>query len=246
MESKTERYSTLVRSRKACNRCAAIGLRNPVSIRGGAFDSDEIGPWTCWNGDLDARILIVGQEWGDVDSFERQKGRDDPSGTNRMLRELLAFAGFDIGPAPIKVPASGVYLTNAALCLKSGGVQAPVKDEWVKNCGVSFLRAQVEIVNPRVVVALGQQAYRALCYAFGIPHGSFRDIVNRHEPIPLPTGASLVPVYHCGQRILNTHRRRDEQFEDWKLVKSIAEFGNRGKWPFRGLRHKQLTFPRLR
>jgi len=146
---------------------------------------------------------------------------------NRMLRELLAFAGFDIAPAPIKVPASGVYLTNAALCLKSGGVQAPVKDEWFKNCGVSFLRAQVEIVDPRVVVALGQQAYRALCYAFGIPHGSFRDVVNRHKPIPLPTGASLVAVYHCGQRILNTHRRRDEQFEDWKLVKSIAEDGNR-------------------
>ena len=227
MESKAERYSALVVSRKACNRCAALGLTNPVSIRSGAFDSNEIGPWTCWNGDLDARILVVGQEWGDVDSFERQKGRDDPSGTNRMLRELLAFAGFNIDPAPIKVSASGVFLTNAALCLKSGGVQAPVKDEWFKNCGVSFLRAQVEIVDPRVVVALGQQAYRAVCYAFGITHGSFRDVVNRHEPIPLPTGASLVPVYHCGQRILNTHRVRDDQFEDWKLVKSLAQEGNR-------------------
>lgn len=220
MEPKSERYTALVTSRKACDKCTAIGLRNPASILGGVFDSNEIGPWTCWNGDLDARVLVVGQEWGDVDSFERQQGRDDPSGTNRMLKELLAFVGFDIGPAPMNFPRSGVFLTNAALCLKSGGVQAPVNAAWFKNCGISFLRAQVEIVDPRVVVALGQQAYWALCYAFEIPHINFRDVVNRHEPIPLPTGASLVPVYHCGQRILNTHRRRHQQFQDWKTVRT--------------------------
>jgi len=188
----------------------------------GAFDSEEIGPWTCWNGDLDARILIVGQEWGDVVAFEKQQGRDSPLGTNRMLRELLASVGVDSAPAPHRVRNSGVYLTNAALCLKFGGVQAQVKDEWFKNCGVAFLRAQVEIVDPRVVVALGQQAYQALCYAFGIPRIGFRQAVNCREPITLPTGASMVPVYHCGQRILNTHRSREEQFEDWKLVKSVA------------------------
>jgi DNA polymerase len=189
---------------------------------GGAFDSEEIGPWTYWNGDLDARIFVVGQEWGDVDSFERQKGRDTPSGTNRMLEELLGSVGFHIDPAPNRIPASGVFLTNAALCLKLGGVQAQVRDEWFKNCGVLFLRDQVELVDPRVVIALGQKAYLALCFAFGIPRIDFRHAVNCREAIPLPTGAAMVVVYHCGQRMQNTHRSRLEQFEDWKLVKRIV------------------------
>ena len=222
-QSKAARYSALVRSRKACNLCAAIGLSNPATVLGGAFDSGEIGPWTCWNGDLDARILIVGQEWGDVESFERLHGIDTPTGTNRMLRELLASVGFDIAPAPNRIRGSGVYLTNAALCLKSGGVQAPVKDKWFKNCGVSFLRDQVELVEPRVVVALGQKAYQALCHGFGIRRIRLRDAVNRHAAIMLTTGVSMIPVYHCSQRVLSMYRNRKEQFEDWTFVKNLLE-----------------------
>jgi len=222
MLSKSAQYAALVSARKACERCAASGLTNPARVRGGEFDSAEIGPWTRWNGDLDARLLVVGQEWGDIASFERQGGVDDArSRTNEMLRELLAFAGVPVAYAPIHSPASGVFLTNAALCLKIGGAQAAVKKEWFTNCGSLFLRAQVELVRPRVVVTLGEHAYLALRHAFGLPGDSFRLAANRRVPIRLPTGASLVAVYHCGQRILNTHRKREAQFEDWLLVKSL-------------------------
>jgi len=218
---KSARYATLVCARKACDRCVTSGLTNPARVRGGVFDSDEIGTWTRWNGDLDARLLVVGQDWGDVASFERQRGLDNQSPTNKMLSELLTSVGILVGPAPERVPASGVFLTNAALCLKVGGAQAQVKREWFKNCGESFLRAQIELVRPKVVVSLGERAYLALSHAFDLPPVNFSVAVNRRLPIPLPTGASLVAVYHCGRRILNTHRRREAQFEDWLLVKKL-------------------------
>jgi hypothetical protein len=37
-------------------------------------------------------------------------------------------------------------------------------------------------------------------------------------PAQLPGGSLLVPVYHCGARVLNTHRPFDKQQDDWMRV----------------------------
>jgi uracil-DNA glycosylase family 4 len=221
MPSRIIRYRTLVAERRQCRACP--DLVNPACVSNGEFDSEDIGPWTSWNGDLNARLVVVGQEWGDVESFERQRGVEMPgSATNRMLRELLAFVGIDVEPAPERRQDSGVYLTNAALCLKTmGGVQGPVQAVWFSNCGKRFLRSQVELVGPKVVVTLGMRAYDAMRHAFSLPRVAFRTAVNQRQPISLANGSLLVPAYHCGQRILNTHRPRDAQFEDWRLVKEL-------------------------
>jgi uracil-DNA glycosylase family 4 len=219
--SKDLRYSALVEARKQCRKCCSTGLTNPSSVQDGKFDSKEIGPWTRWNGDLNARLLVVGQDWGDVVSFERQRGIDiSTNATNQMLRELLASIGLNVDEASRHTTASGVFLTNAVLCLKRGGAQAEVSSEWFDNCGC-FLRAQVEIVRPKVVVTLGERAYKAMCHAFELRSMNFRDAINNKHAIRLPGDSSLVPVFHCGRRILNTHRKREEQLEDWKLVKQL-------------------------
>lgn len=221
--SKQSQYVALVEDRKKCNLCHSTGLTNPATIQVGALDSGEVGPWSRWNGDLNAQLLVVGQEWGDIASFERQKGLDVPSPTNDMLRDLLGFVGLPVERAPTDITASRVFLTNAALCLKVGGAQAAVKKEWFQNCGKAFLRAQIEIIRPQITVTLGEQAYRAIRDAFSLPKVSFRRAANSHQPIRLPVGGWLVPVYHCGQRILNTHRKRDAQFQDWLVVKNLLE-----------------------
>ncbi|MBK6865016.1 MAG: hypothetical protein IPG91_16595 [Ideonella sp.] len=221
ISTKSAEYKALVVSRKACRKCADIGLTNPACVQAGAFDGPDIGPWTRWNGDLNARVLVVGQEWGDVASLVRQGGLDTASPTNRVLRELLASVGVRIRPAPLRASRSGVFLTNAALCLKDGGAQAPVRAEWFANCADAYLRRQIELVRPAVVVTLGERAYLAVRQAFNLRRVSFRHAANKFAHIPLPNGSQLVPVYHCGQRILNTHRRREAQFNDWLRVKAL-------------------------
>ena len=72
-------YRELVARRKACRQCA--GLTNPSVCCGGRFDSGQIGPWTLWQGALDARVLIVGQDWGDTRYFTKWAGRDHPQGS---------------------------------------------------------------------------------------------------------------------------------------------------------------------
>lgn len=213
----------MVNQRKACRRCNDCGLTNPDDVANGKFDGQEIGPWTRWNGDLNAQIFVVGQEWGSKATFVKQKGRDRAdSPTNEMLVYLLASIGIDISDAPNHRANSGVFLTNAALCLKEGKDSSPVKKQWFKNCGEMFLRQQIELVQPRVVIALGKQAYEGICHAFDMESTSkYDDAIGLVVPIKGTHGIRMIPVSHCSPmaRNLNDHPR-SKQFRVWALVKA--------------------------
>jgi uracil-DNA glycosylase family 4 len=193
-------------------------LVNPSSPTLSRWDSDQIGPWTRWLGDLEARVMVVGQDWGSRTLFRKQRGIDIASNaTNTRLAELLALVGVSVSNAGAATNASGVFLTNAVLCLKDGNSQSTVAAEWFARCGQSFLRPQIELVRPRVVVTLGRMAYESVMASFALPIRSLREAVES-PGVQLPTGSTCVPVYHCGRRVRNTHRSDREQERDWQRV----------------------------
>ena len=173
--------------------------------------------------------MIVGQDWGSHRSYERQLGLDLASNaTNRRLRELLALVGVEVPDVADQPASSGAFLTNAILCLKGGGSQSAVATEWFANCGTSFLKPQIELVRPRVVVTLGQRAYEALMNAFGLPRRKFREAVES-PGVSLASDVTAVAVYHCGRSVRNKHRRDAEQERDWRRVRWALESGS-GAW----------------
>jgi hypothetical protein len=239
--SKRERYSKLVESRKAYDAEGISGLANPSHVEGGRYDSNEVGPWTRWAGDLDADLMVVGQDWGDVSYFARNRGFDDPrNATSLALAGLL----YSVGRTVPLIPTSGgptrvdesrktrVFLTNALLWLKEGGLSSAVKEGWFSGDSATFLLEQIAIVQPRVVVALGQRAYIAILNAYDlpVPKGPFEEVVGSLDGICLPgtsLGTRLFGVYHCGTRVRNTVRSLVQQQQDWvrardALAKSIA------------------------
>jgi hypothetical protein len=113
---KTADYAQLVTARKACHLCS--GLTNPADVEGGRFDSEHIGAWSLWQGNLDASIMVVGQDWGDTTYFGRHKGREGPRNpTNLALVELVGIAGISIGDFGSAVGQDVAFFTNAILCL---------------------------------------------------------------------------------------------------------------------------------
>jgi uracil-DNA glycosylase len=211
-------YAELVSRRKDC--CACAGLRNPAETELSQFDSGEIGPWTRLHGDLNADIAVVGQDWGDTSYYQSNRGLDDlRNPTMVTLEKLLHAAGFGISLQSYEHGGRGLFLTNAVLCLKSGGLQGAVEPAWFKNCGRMYLRPQIEIVAPRLVVSLGQRAFEAIAGAFGFRAGPFRKAVESEEGVALSCGSQLFAVYHCGNRILNTHRKFDAQVGDWLRIR---------------------------
>lgn len=208
---KTKRSACLdlVLDRKECRRCQC--LTNPSVSIGGAYDSDEIGPWSGWHGNLSAKLMIVGQDWGSERYFVEKRGIEDPNNsTNKVLAHLVRTTGLEM---------EAVFLTNAILCLKGGSMQAPVKKEWFVNCGELFLKKTIEIVKPKILVTLGEHAYRSMEMLFGLRRIPFREAVDFPEGIRLPAGIRFFPVYHCSARIRNTHRRLDQQERDWLRIK---------------------------
>ena len=219
---------TLVRERKACRLCP--GLTNPSCVREGALDSDQLGPWTLWQGRIDAEILVVGQDWGDVASFERNLGFEEPGNpTNQRLIELLSLAGVEV-TVPTKLGRAGTaFFTNAILCLKTGGLQGRVEPRWFESCGVRFLRRTIDTVSPRAVVGLGVHATTAICGAYEIKPPRRFAVAVADVGIALPGGPTLFPRYHCGARSTNMNRSREKQDEDWRRIGSwLAKLRDQG------------------
>ena len=214
--AKNSQYSALVQARKECTICA--GLVNPAHCSSGVYDSGEIGPWTRWQGALDAELMLVGQDWGDVRYFEKYAGLDSPKNpTNLRLQELLAEAGFNVTSGSQDLDRGSIFLTNAILCLKSGGMGAPVRAAWFTECGRRFLRPQIELVRPRALVTLGARAYHAVCKAFDKRANTLRLAVEA-PPEELFPGVHLYPVYHCSPRVLARARSLEVQRQDWRRI----------------------------
>ena len=186
-----ERFDALVAEAAACRRCPAMCGRSAVL-------SER-------NGRAGARVMFVGEAPG-------RQGGD---------RTRVPFSGDQSGRnftrylASIGVAREEVFITNAALCnprSETGANRKPTRRE-VSNCS-EFLRRQVEVVAPAVVVTLGAVSLAAL-----------RAV--EYHPLTLKenvgeirgwNGRLLVPLYHPSPQVLASHRREAAQLEDYKSV----------------------------
>jgi len=157
------------------------------------------------NGRVGARVMFVGEAPG-------RQGGD---------RTRVPFSGDQSGRnftrylASIGLPREQLFITNAALCnprTETGANRKPTRAE-VSNCS-EFLRRQVEVVAPSVVVTLGAVSLAAL-----------RAV--EYHPLTLKenvgeirgwNGRLLVPLYHPSPQVLASHRREPRQLEDYKSV----------------------------
>jgi DNA polymerase len=208
-------------ARKACDCCPY--LTNASRIEGGRLDCDRIGAYSRWQGNLDAKLVIVGQDFADVDGFLLNRGwAREQVQTNLTLMKLVAEAGVRIDRPRYGSSDDQLFFTNAILCMKQGGMQAAVSDSCFRECGTRFLRPTIEVVAPRVVVTLGTKSLRAVCWAFNhVPPATLSEAVAR--PISITNATVLMPLYHPSRTVLNTMRSYDAQRIDWREVGRLLE-----------------------
>lgn len=218
-ERTAQAYKRLVQARKACRACP--GLINPADDTCKKYDSDQIGPWSLWQGNLDSDLLVAGQDWGDTSYFEKWEGRDQPTGnpTSENLQLLLEHIGICIGK-PRDHQESELFFTNLILCLKQGGLQAPINNQWFANCGEKFFRPLVDIVKPKAILALGKDVATLILrlYDVGFNKNQTLKAMMKKSPYTLTPSTVLFPLYHCGAKSVNFNRRLDEQEKDWGRV----------------------------
>lgn len=185
------------------------------------MDSDRIGPFSRWQGNLDAALMVVGQDFADVDGFQKHRGwPGERVRTNLTLAALLAHAAIPVDPPQFGIADDRVFFTNAVLCMKRGGMRAPVSEACASACGRRFLRPTIELIAPKVIVSLGARAMGAVCRAFDLEPPA-RLCAAVAVPIPLAGSTVLMPLYHPA-----ASRSRQAQESDWDRVRTLLNRGS--------------------
>jgi len=217
MEKKT-RYANLVAKRKAFK--FMDGLTNPSNT---LFDKEYLEPWSQWQGNLDASIVVVGQEFCDLKTFNKVGGTVEQKPdvfeypSNRNLVEYFRLLDIELGHPMSPNRGNPVFFTNAVMGLKDGSMSSNFKNSWLKESRDVFLIPLLEIIQPRVIIAIGTKATATLGKIYGFPVESHSKMVTT-SPIHTKSGPLVFPVYHTGGLGL-ANRRKDLQIEDWKNIK---------------------------
>lgn len=181
--SKKERFEQLIIRRRECDRCSKFcknknWMYNSSSEAG--MDCNSIGQWTCWNGNLNAELMIIGQDWGTKDYLERfrkvQKDKKLPYEDNNPTNLNLAACIKQINSDWDILAKNGIenneryplFFTNEILCYKDDKyMNAKIPASCYKKCTEEFLLEEIDIVEPKAIVLLGADAFKNFARVVG-------------------------------------------------------------------------------
>lgn len=167
-----------------CTRCKLHGLGRRTVVFG--------------SGNADADLMFVGEAPG---ADEDEQGLPFVGRAGQLLTKIIEAIG---------MRREDVYIANVIKCRPPGN-RNPEPDE-VATCE-PFLAQQIDIVKPRVIVALGTFAAHLLLRT-DAPISRIRGVVHAYR------GASLIPTFHPAYLLRSPDRKR-EVWEDMKKVRAL-------------------------
>jgi DNA polymerase len=138
-------------------------------------------------GHLRAHWMVVGEAPGEQ---EDRQGEPFVGKSGELLDNMLRALALTRGEAE---PAQQVYIANAIKCRPPGN-RNPEPDELAQCEG--FLIRQVQLVQPRIILAMGRFAVQALLRS-SEPIGRLRGRVHRYQGVP------LIVTYHPAYLLRN-------------------------------------------
>ena len=161
-------------------------------------------------GNHHAEIMFVGEAPGRT---EAETGRPFCGAAGRVLDELLKSIGIE---------RKDVYITNVVKDRPPNN-RDPLPEEIALYA--PFLDRQIEIIKPKIVVALGRHSMKYLFEKFGLEpgllsiskiHGSVFDAASPHGKI------KVVPMYHPASVLYNPELRKELE-KDFRVLKELLQ-----------------------
>ncbi len=179
----------LARSAEGCSLCRLSEKRRTVVFG---------------EGHPQAPVMFVGEGPG---ADEDRTGRPFVGQAGQLLDQMIFAMGFE---------RHEVYIANVVKCRPPGN-RDPQEDEM--SACAPYLERQIELIEPRVLVALGKPASRRLTGS-SKPMGAMRGRWSSYRGIP------LMPVFHPAY-LLRNPKAKPDVWKDLKLIlqrlKSTAE-----------------------
>lgn len=169
-------------------------------------------------GDIDAQIMFIGEAPG---GDEEDRGEPFVGRAGQLLDRMIKAMGLErervyIGNILNWRPAMGVRNSDGS----QTGNRPPTIEEMA-YC-LPFIRAQIDVVQPKVLVALGKTAVDGLLGAerfktMGAARG------NWHDYAGIPLRATYHPSYLLRQEGLKTETARKIKREAWEDLLAVME-----------------------
>ena len=148
-------------------------------------------------GDPNADIMFVGEGPGEQEDL---KGEPFVGAAGKLLDDMLSIIDLD---------RTNCYIANIVKCRPPGN-RDPQEDE--QDACIDFLRRQVALIQPKIIVCLGRVAAKRLIYPdFRITkeHGTW---INRN-------GIWMTAMYHPSA-LLRDLSKRPETFDDLMEIRA--------------------------
>lgn len=190
---------------RACRLCES--RRNTVFGVGGVASASEEAPPVDW--------LIVGEAPGENEDLQ---GEPFVGQAGRLLDLMLATMGLTRRPGADPAQRASVYIVNVLKCRPPMN-RNPEPDEMAQ-CE-PFLKRQIELLRPRIILAMGRFAIQTLL-APTVPGvhsaavGSLRGKVHRYEGVP------VVATYHPSYLLRSPHEKA-KAWADLCLAQDVFE-----------------------
>ena len=175
MATKKDRYCELVKDVRNCSYCINTPTGSGVKLVQDPSRS-EINLWSHWQGSLDAQILVIGHDWGELpdpstyEFWTTNKAYPSLTGEHKHIQPYkfptdnnLAKISSEALGLDLKKKQPSLFFTNAVLCYRDKGFTGDVEQSWFKNCQ-PFCARLIDIIQPEAIVTLGCMPLRALLY----------------------------------------------------------------------------------
>lgn len=151
-------------------------------------------------GDPSARLMLVGEAPGKNEDLQ---GEPFVGAAGKLLDELLAGIGME---------REQVYIANVLKCRPPGN-RDPKEDE-IDSCK-GYLREQIRMIHPEVVMTLGNFATKLLLPTqMGITR-------MRGQRFNWWLGANLIPTFHPAAALRGRPQVKEQMEEDFALVAEV-------------------------
>jgi uracil-DNA glycosylase len=160
-------------------------------------------------GSHEAHWMVVGEAPGEQ---EDRDGEPFVGAAGQLLDRMLAALQLTRADDPAVPPAQRVYIANTLKCRPPGN-RNPTPDE-LSRCE-PFLVRQIELLRPRIILAMGRFAVQALLRS-DEAIGRLRGRVHRYQGVP------LVVTYHPAYLLRNLPEKA-KAWDDLCLAGEVAE-----------------------
>jgi len=159
------------------------------------------------SGNHNADIMIVGEAPGEE---EDKNGHPFVGAAGRILDKMLAY---------IQLERKDVYICNTIKCRPPGN--ADPTDEQKTQC-LSYLTRQIEAINPKIIVCLGNHATGTVMGFLGLEN-KLESISKIHGKLfstdPDIMTVKIMPIYHPAA-MLHNPPLGEELRKDFKKLKA--------------------------